>query len=227
MQLQRAQLQCLLNAINHKRQLELWQAQLQSPAPALLLGADLELKQGQQLLLSSNIDLRGQRTVFIRLRHDDEDLICRLYVESYQQGLLNCVLEQCRWSTNRRWENRLRFADYKGPEVQLTTQSTRFNHLRLNAHLRNINSRGIAIDFWGAELTTPLSRTQDYDLRLYFNQHFDINLKAQLLEQSTERKPSFHQRARFLFKQEQELALSQLNTLLEHIEYSQKPMFAA
>ncbi|WP_143247445.1 hypothetical protein [Agaribacterium haliotis] len=220
--LKAAQIQLLLQALNERRNLELWQAQRGCSCTALLLGADIQ-EHSTELLLSTANDLRANEHFKLRLKGEQQDLICELSRRQAEHGLYTCTLISCHWSANRRWEQRLNFANWQGPEVQLEQDFSP----AIRGHLRDLSSRGLAVDFWLTQLEHAPLKASRHTLTLNFNEHFCLSLNCELLDCSLHRRPGMHRRLRFYISEGQALQKCQLHALLESATQKRTPALAA
>ena len=215
-------LHIILACIDERRQLEACDLHGMLSVQACILGA--ELAQGRpQLLLSCALALQPRQTLQLRIKGEQHDMLCDVSCLSRQHGLIQCEITRCHWTSNRRWQNRLTFAAYKGPSVRLPQISS----AHAKGHLRNITTRGLAVDFWAKQLTSTPANRSWHKLELNFNDNFCLHLHCQLLERKSEHQPGFHQRLRFLIDQQQGLQISQLHALLASIEDKPQRVMAA
>ena len=205
----------LSEAINDRIHVFFHEEKQTNDCQGLLLGADFE----KDLLLFGDFHpsplyykkLRRGTAFSVRVKSEDQFLNIDLISYKTEYGLLYAHIVRAEWSDNRRWHERIRFGDRKGPKVSILREFSP----NLDCHLRDLSIRGAAFDIWGQDLRKSFVTGQDLATHLVFNSSFVMYLNANVVSSQFIRSPCCHTRLRVQFNCLDEVQLSQLLNLIE------------
>ena len=163
----------ILDFIEARRHVRLYFERFSIEAQGLILGGDIEnnllcvsetFPDSGMLLAQSS---KGEEA-YLRIKLGTQYLVLTLLLAEHAAGLSYWKIVARRWTSNKRWQARLRFDAYHSPKVTLVREFEE----NLSAKLHDISDSGFSVSIWNKDVQQSFLPGQRCLPRIEFNEDF-------------------------------------------------------